>query len=115
MARIRTAPLSVLKGKLVRNSVGLMLNLAEGASRPTVDRLVMQVAMEDGAPKVILDKKHNECHRISNDEADVYAYVSKEYYDTNLKTSVNPDGFMLVDVIVMPSAKDVANSLLGGA
>ena len=94
--------------KFIKTTSGFLVNIGEDGVFPSESELVFGLAHKDGDVARYPDvNKELTKYLITNDEYDLYAYLTEEQY-APMKFH---NGWCLVELLVAPSVKDLKEQL----
>ena len=94
--------------KFIKTTKEIIINIGENGTFPKEHELVFGLAYKDGEIARYPDKNGELTkYLITNDEYDLYAYLTEEQYNT-MKFY---NGWCLVELLIAPSVKDLKAQL----
>ena len=94
--------------KFIKTTSGFLVNVGDNGVFPGETELVFGLAMRNGEIARYPDKDGNDTkYLITNDEYDLYSYLTEEQY-ASIKFH---NGWCLVEILVAPSVKDLKAQL----
>lgn len=92
----------------IKTTAGFIINIGDNGVFPRESELVFGLAMRNGEIARYPDKDGNDTkYLLTNDEYDLYAYITEEQYD-QMKFY---NGWCLVELLMAPSVKDLKAKL----
>ena len=94
--------------KFIKTTSGFLVNIGDNGVFPGESELVFGLAHKDGEIARYPDANGELTkYLITNDEYDLYAYLTEEQY----KTMKFANGWCLVEILIAPSVKDLKAQL----
>lgn len=94
--------------KFIKTTSGFLVNIGDNGIFPGESELVFGLAHKDGEIARYPDANGELTkYLITNDEYDLYAYLTEEQY----KTMKFANGWCLVEILIAPSVKDLKAQL----
>ena len=94
--------------KFIKTTAGFLINIGDNGEFPGEKELVFGLAYKDGEAARYPDKDGELTkYLLTNDEYDLYAYITEEQY----KSIKFYNGWCLVELLIAPSVKDLKAQL----
>ena len=94
--------------KFIKTTAGFLINIGDNGEFPRESEIVFGLAYKDGEIARYPDKNGELTkYLITNDESDLYAYITEEQY----KSIKFHNGWCLIELLIAPSVAELKKQL----